>query len=84
MTGREFQGQGYGKAALGLILEMLRKEGKYPQAEVCVHKDNKPALSLFTQAGFADTGYVDEAAPDCAILAYHFPNARDAKMDNGR
>ncbi len=63
-----FQGKGYGRAALGLLLDMLRAEGKYHDAEVCVHRDNAAALALFTGAGFLDTGYVDPDAPDCLNL----------------
>ena len=65
---RRFQGKGYGTAALGLILEELRREGKYDCAEVCVHRENAAALGLFGKLGFVDTGYVDESAPDCVNL----------------
>lgn len=63
-----FQGKGYGRAALTLLLDDLRREGKYTDVEVCVHKDNAAALALFTAAGFRDTGYVDPALPDCLNL----------------
>ena len=65
-----FQGQGYGRAALGLLLDDLRRERKYAQVEVCVHRDNDAALALFMGAGFEDTGYVDPALPDCLNLMY--------------
>ena len=63
-----FQGKGYGKAALGLLLDLLRSEGKYADVEVCVHRDNAAALALFFGAGFRDTGYVDPDLPDCLNL----------------
>ena len=63
-----FQGKGYGKAALGLLLDLLRAEGKYADVEVCVHRDNAAALALFFGAGFRDTGYVDPDLPDCLNL----------------
>ena len=63
-----FQGKGYGKAALGLLLDLLRSEGKYADVEVCVHRDNAAALALFFGAGFQDTGYVDPDLPDCLNL----------------
>ena len=63
-----FQGQGYGRAALGLLLDELRAEGKYADVEVCVHRDNAAALRLFTAAGFLDTGYTDPDAPECLNL----------------
>ncbi len=69
---RRFQGRGYGGAALGLLLGMLARERAYPSVEVCVHRENAAALALFRRAGFLDTGYVDEAAPDCLNLRYTF------------
>jgi RimJ/RimL family protein N-acetyltransferase len=69
---RRFQGRGYGGAALGLLLGMLAQERAYPSVEVCVHRENDAALALFRRAGFLDTGYVDEAAPDCLNLRYTF------------
>ena len=68
MIDSRFQGQGYGKAALGLLLDDLRAERKYDAVEVCVHRDNAAALALFTAAGFRNTGYVDPDAPDCLNL----------------
>lgn len=72
MIDRHFQNQGYGTRALRRILSVLSKEGKYGQAEVCVHKDNAAALRMFKKAGFKDTGYVDESAPDCLNLVHTF------------
>ena len=63
-----FQGKGYGRAALSLLLDDLRREGKYADVEVCVDKANAAALALFTGAGFLDTGYVDPDLPDCLNL----------------
>ena len=68
MIDGRYQGKGYGRAALGLLLDQLRAEGKYADVEVCVDKANDAALALFTAAGFRDTGYVDPDAPDCLNL----------------
>ena len=68
MIDSRFQDRGYGRAALGLLLDDLRQEGKYADVEVCVHRDNAAALALFTGAGFWDTGYVDPDVPDCLNL----------------
>ena len=68
MIDSRFQGRGYGRAALGLLLDDLRRERKYDDVEVCVHRDNAAALALFTGAGFRDTGYVDPDVPDCVNL----------------
>ena len=68
MIDGRFQGRGYGRAALGLLLNDLKQEKKYAEVEVCVDKANAAALALFTGAGFMDTGYVDPDAPDCLNL----------------
>ena len=68
MIDGRFQGRGYGRAALWLLLDELRAEGKYADVEVCVDKSNAAALALFIGAGFRDTGYVDPDLPDCLNL----------------
>ncbi len=64
MIDRRYQGKGHGSEALRLILNELRKEGHYDHVEVCVKKDDIPAIRLYEKFGFADSGYVDEDAPD--------------------
>ena len=68
MIDRRYQGKGYGSTALGLILEDLRKEGRYDHVEVCVKKTDAEAIRLYEKHGFADSGYVDEDAPDSLNL----------------
>ncbi len=72
MIDQRYQKRGYGTKALKLIVSLLQSEGAYDCIEVCVHQDNVPALHLFQAAGFADTGYIDDAAPDCINLMYYF------------
>ena len=72
MIDSRFQGRGYGTEALGLILEELRREQKYGCVEVCVKRDDAAALRVYEKLGFIDTGYVDEAAPDCLNLMVFF------------
>ena len=69
---RRFQGKGYGGEALTLLLRRLGRERAYPCVEVCVHRENAAALAMFQRAGFADTGYIDEGAPDCLNLRCTF------------
>ena len=64
LIGRQYQGRGYGSAALGLILEELRKENHYDQVEVCVNKDDAAAIHLYEKHGFKNSGYVDESVPN--------------------
>ena len=72
MIDRRYQGRGYGTEALRRILAELGTERKYGCAEVCVRRDDAAALKLYGKAGFEDTGYVDENAPDCLNLVYRF------------
>ena len=64
MIDGRYQGRGYGSAALGLILDGLRKEARYDHVEVCVKKADAEAIRLYEKFGFTDSGYVDEDAPD--------------------
>lgn len=65
---KEYQNMGCGTAALGLILGVLRDEGKYPCVEVCVKKADAAALHVYEKAGFADSGYTDPDCPDSLNL----------------
>lgn len=73
MIDQRFQNKGYGTEALRLILSQLRKEGRYARVEVCVNKEDMPALKMYRKLGFSDTGYIDESCPDCLNLVYAFP-----------
>ena len=64
MIGGQYQGKGYGSAALRLILAALQQERHYDHVEVCVKKDDKEAVRLYEKHGFVDSGYVDEDVPD--------------------
>lgn len=72
MIDRRFQNKGYGTEALRMILSLLSKEGKYSQVEVCVDKNDAPALRMYKKVGFEDTGYIDESVPHCRNLMYCF------------
>ncbi len=72
-----FQGKGRGALALSLILAQLERERKYDCVEVCVKRENTPALGLFAKLGFADSGYLDPDAPDCLNLTRAFPSRGD-------
>lgn len=72
MVDARFQGRGLGAEALRLLLSELAAERKYGCVEVCVKRTNAAALRVYEKAGFVDTGYIDEDAPDCLNLMYHF------------
>ena len=57
MIDGEYQGKGYGSRALRLILEELRKEGRYDHVEICVKKEDAAAIRLYEKHGFVDSGY---------------------------
>lgn len=68
MIDENYQGKGYGSAALALILEELRAEGRFDHVEVCVKKDDAAAIRLYEKHGFTDSGYVDPEVPDSVNL----------------
>ena len=68
MIDRRYQGRGYGSEALRLILNELRREGRFDRVEVCVKKADEAALRLYEKHGFADSGYVDPDLPDCVNM----------------
>jgi diamine N-acetyltransferase len=64
MIDEKYQGKGYGSRALELILDELRKEGRYDHVELCVKKADIEAIRLYEKYGFVDSGYIDEDLPD--------------------
>ena len=78
-----YQGKGYGSAALGLILDELRKEPHYDHVEVCVKKDDAEAIRLYEKHGFTDSGYIDEDVPDAVNMICHLVPAAAAGGQNG-
>lgn len=61
---QQFQGQGYGKAAIQAILALLQTE--QPQCtgmSLVVHPENKVAQSLYQQSGFVATGEIRWGEP---------------------
>lgn len=71
MIDQRYQGRGYGSAALKLILEELKKEGRFDHVEVCVKKTDAAAIRLYEKHGFSDSGFIDENAPDSVNLICH-------------
>ena len=76
-----FQGKGCGTVALRMLLSELEKERKYGCVEVCVKRNDTAALRVFEKVGFVDTGYIDEEAPDCLNMMYHFSDHQPAFSD---
>lgn len=72
MIDKKYQGKGYGKRALELILDELRKEHHYDYVEVCVNKEDNIAIHVYEKAGFVDSGYIDDDLPDYLNLICYF------------
>ena len=81
MIDAQFQGKGYGTAALRMLLSKLEKEQKYDCVEVCVKKNDAAALRIYEKVGFVDTSYIDEDMPDCLNLMYHFSDHQSEFTD---
>lgn len=67
-----FQNCGYGKKALKLIIDLLEKEKKYTNVEVCVKMEDKSAIHVYQKLGFIDTKYISPDVPDAYNLRYSF------------
>lgn len=55
----KYQGKGYGKKAILLLLELLYKEYQQDTIYLSVYGDNKAAISLYEQIGFHFNGEHD-------------------------
>ena len=54
---KRYQGKGYGKAAVGLVLEAMKEEGKYPKVSMCYVEGNDASRKLFEQFGFVEVSH---------------------------
>ena len=50
-----FQGKGYGRVATRLVLDNMKKDGKYNKVILCYIEGNEAAKKLYTQFGFVET-----------------------------
>ena len=57
---QRWQGQGFGYAAMGLLLEEMRREARYPEVTLCCVDGDEAARRLYEKCGFTPTGEVDE------------------------
>lgn len=70
MIDAHYQGQGYGRAALQLLIEMMQLLPGCDRIHLGVNPENKTAMSLYTQAGFKPTGLI---LGEEVILAFYPP-----------
>ena len=57
---QRWQGQGYGYAAMQLLLDIFRREGRWRRVDLCYCEGNDDAMRLYEKCGFTPTGVVDE------------------------
>jgi diamine N-acetyltransferase len=56
MIDRAFQGRGYGKAALQLVLAEITVLGHIHRVSICYEPENEGARQLYAKAGFVEDG----------------------------
>lgn len=68
MIDSRYQGNGYGKSALNLLIEKLKREGKYNKIELEYYEENEVAEKLYLNAGFYhfSSGYGEEGMVEVA------------------
>lgn len=54
---QRYQGKGYGKAAVRLVLDEMRNEGKYQKVSMCYVEGNEASRKLFEQFGFVEVSH---------------------------
>lgn len=59
MIGEAFQGKGYGRATMELLLSNLRSDKAYKAILISFVPDNIAARQLYTSVGFEDTGEIE-------------------------
>lgn len=53
---QRYQGRGYGKAAVQLMLDAMKADGRYAKAILCFVEGNDAARKLYAKFGFVETG----------------------------
>lgn len=54
---KHYQEKGYGKAAVGLVLDAMKEEGKYPKVSMCYVEGNDASRKLFERFGFVEVSH---------------------------
>ena len=56
MVDRQFQGKGYGRQIMQLVLERFRKEERIKNVGISYEPENLPAQKLYASLGFVEPG----------------------------
>jgi len=67
-----YQQRGYGRQAMKLIIELLKKAGRFDRVRLDVHKSATVAVNLYKSLGFTLSGYVDSANPELLFFELIF------------
>ncbi len=54
---KRYQGRDYGKAAVQLVLDQMRQDGKYDKVTMCYVEGNDASQKLFEQFGFVEVSH---------------------------
>lgn len=79
MIAEQFQGRGYGRAAMKLWISMMEKEEKCDSILLCYKESDEPARNLYLSLGFYHNGQADE---DEIVMEYDLRSiggSRDGK-----
>ncbi len=60
MIDQRFQGNGYGKAAMRMIIDMVKSRQTYNSLELSVEPDNHNAIIFYESLRFVMTGEIDD------------------------
>ena len=61
MVAQQYQGKGYAKTAMQIVIGTLKQEPDIKQIQISYHPQNVKARSLYLQLGFIENGkFVDE------------------------
>jgi diamine N-acetyltransferase len=60
MIGADFQGKGYGKAALLKFIEWAKAQGKYHTVKLSYEPTNERARAIYASVGFVEEGLKEE------------------------
>ncbi len=59
MIDKKYQGKGYGKKSMVLILEKMYEDYRCKKIYLSVHEDNRTAIELYEKLGFKKTFFKD-------------------------
>lgn len=71
MITEKYQRMGYGKAAINLWIDLIKRKNRYTSIVLCYIEGDEAAKNLYLSMGFYHTGEVDE---DEIIMKYTLEN----------